>query len=218
MSGDYYHIFLDEGGNLNFSPKGTKYFTLTSVTRLRSFDADNELNKLKFDLLEMGVDIEYFHASEDNQAVRNRVFNVINKFISTIRIDSLIVEKRKVGLALREITRFYPEMLGYLLRYVLNGIGQKSVLIMTDSLPIRNKREAIRKAIQKVLAEMLSKNTPYKILHHASKSAFGLQIADYCNWAIYIKWTRNELRPYQCIEPAIRSEFDIFQSGQTYYY
>ena len=218
MSEDHFHIFLDEGGNLTFSEKGTAFFTLTSVARLRSFYSDMELNELKFDLLQKGLDIEYFHASEDNQEVRNRVFGIIRKYMSSIRIDSLIVDKRKVGPALREITRFYPEMLGYLLRYVLTGLDQKPALIMTDSLPIRNKREAVRKAIQQVFSGMLPKGTPYQILHHASKSNFGLQIADYCNWAVFRKWESNDERSYKLIQPALKSEFNIFKTGQRYYF
>ena len=33
----YRYIFLDEGGNFDFSPKGTRFFTLTSVTKARPF-------------------------------------------------------------------------------------------------------------------------------------------------------------------------------------
>lgn len=42
-----------------------------------------------------GYDIDCFHASEDQQAVRNRVFNIIGKHISGLRLDAVIVEKRK---------------------------------------------------------------------------------------------------------------------------
>ena len=51
-----------------------------------------------------------------------------------------------------------------------------------------------------------------------SKSHLYLQAADYCNWAIYVKWEREELRPYQMIQGKVRSEFDIFADGDTRYY
>jgi hypothetical protein len=58
----FLYIFLDEAGNLDFSSNGTKYFLLTSVTKERPFLAYKEMTELKYDLVEQGLDIEYFHA------------------------------------------------------------------------------------------------------------------------------------------------------------
>ena len=68
------YLFLDEGGNFDFSDKGTRYFTMTSVLKFRPFQTFSKLTSLRYDLIETGLDIEYFHASEDRQAVRNQVF------------------------------------------------------------------------------------------------------------------------------------------------
>jgi len=219
--GRFVYIFLDEAGNFAFNLSGSKYFIITSITKERPFEAYRELTELKYDLVEIGTAIEYFHASEDLQAVRNRVFNIIQNRLSGVRIDSLIIEKRKTGPALQVPERFYPRMLGYLLRYVINGIqlaGVAEVVIFTDRIPIKRKREAIVKAIKTTIAPMIPTGTKYRILHHDSKSNFDLQIADYCNWAIYRKWSRGDFRSYNLISKAIRSEFDIFSAGTTYYY
>lgn len=215
------YIFLDEGGNLDFSPSGTKHFTLTSLSKERPFEAYKELTELKYDLIELGTEIEYFHASEDRQAVRNRVFGTINAHLDQTRLDSLIVEKRKTGPALRAEEKFYPRMLGYLLKYVVNGYDLtmfEKVIVYTDSIPVQKKRKAIEKAIKIFLANVLPAGVRYSIYHHASKSNYDLQIADYCNWAIYRKWESGDARSYEIIRRAVRSEFDIFQSGTTYYY
>jgi hypothetical protein len=45
-----------------------------------------------------------------------------------------------------------------------------------------------------------------------------VQVADYCNWAVFRKWQRGETEFYDQIKPALRSEFDIFRTGVTYYY
>jgi hypothetical protein len=73
----YRYILLDEGGNFDFSPKGTRLFTLTSVTKVRPFQIAPVLDHLKYDLIETGLDLEYFHASEDRQPVRDQVFTAI---------------------------------------------------------------------------------------------------------------------------------------------
>lgn len=86
----FIYIFLDEAGNLDFSPSGTRYFVLSSITKERPFEAYKDFTELKYDLIELGTNIEYFHASEDSQAVRNRVFEIIQTRLQGMRIDSLI--------------------------------------------------------------------------------------------------------------------------------
>ncbi len=176
---------------------------------------------LKYDLIEIGLDIEYFHAAEERQPVRNQVFAIIAASLGNMRLDSLIVEKRKTGPALQVIEKFYPRMIGYLLRYVLapwNLRDYAEVIVITDNIPISRKREAIEKAIKQTLSNMLPSGTKYRVLHHASKSCVSLQVADYCNWAIFRKWERGDPRSYDLINSALHSEFDIFQNGVRYYY
>lgn len=220
MAGHLY-IFLDESGNLDFSDSGSRYFVLTSVSTRRPFPFSSALDEFKYDCLESELDIQSFHCAEDRQRVRNKVFAIIGANLGSLRVDSLIVEKRKTGPALREETRFYPEMLGYLLKYVLPGESQPgtAITVITDRLPLQRKRRAIEKAIKGALASMVPLSLPsYRILHHESKSHYGLQVADYCCWAVAKKWGSKDLRSYNLIRPAVQSEFEIFQSGTRYYY
>lgn len=217
----YLYVFLDEGGDLNFSSSGSKYFTLTTVTKTRPFAWDSPLTDLKYDLIELGLDLEYFHAAEDRQAVRNQVFAIVARRLSEMRLDSLIVEKRKTGPALQSEEQFYPKMLGYLLKYILHPTNLRDyaeVVVTTDNIPIRRKRNAIEKAVKQTLASMLPSGTRYRVLHHASKSCASLQVADYCNWAVFRKWERGDSRSYELIRPALKSEYDIFKTGGAFYY
>ena len=221
MSGRFLYVFLDEGGNFDFSPGGTKFFILSALSKERPFQAYQEMTELKYDLIEKGEVLEYFHASEDKQAVRDQVFGIIQRNIKGVRIDSLVVEKRKAGPALRAEDQFYPRMMGYLLRYVLKAhpLSQyQEVLVFTDKIPVNKKRQAVEKAVKKTLAGMLPKTARYRLLHHDSKSNMDLQIVDYCNWAIYRKWDSGDDRSHKLIRAAISSEYDIFSRGTTFYY
>jgi hypothetical protein len=217
----FLYVFLDEGGNLDFSPHGTRYFVLSSLTKERPFYAGKELIELKYDLVERGTGLEYFHAAEDRQAVRNAVFAIIARHLEGVRIDSLIVEKRKTGPALQPVEHFFPRMLGHLLRHVLDGFNLadfQEVIVFTDRVPVNKRREAVEKAVKTILVEMLPAGTKFRVYHHESKSNLELQIADYCNWAIYRRWTSCDDRSYKVIRSAVCSEFDIFLNGtQTYY-
>ena len=211
------YSFLDESGDFNFSETGSRYFLLTSVTAKRPFSFESEMSEYRYELLEAGVDIDHFHCVRDNWTIRNRVFDLIVADLKAITIDCVVVDKAKTNPALRSPQRFYPKMMGYLLAYVLRGMEPSEAgraLVVTDRLPIERGRKAVEKAIRDAVpAEMA-----YGIRHHPSCAHFGLQVADYCAWAIQRKWEKGDTRSYLKIREAVRSEFDVFRSGTTRYY
>jgi hypothetical protein len=107
----FLYLFLDEAGNLDFSKNGTKYFVLGGITKERPFHAYKEMTELKYNLVERGMGLEYFHAAEDTQNTRNEVFDIIEKNLAGVAVDAIIVEKTKVDAALRAEEQFYPKVL-----------------------------------------------------------------------------------------------------------
>ena len=83
---------------------------------------------------------------------------------------------------------------------------------------MNKKRRAVEKAVRTTLARMLPPGVNYRILHHQSRSHYGLQAADYCCWAIFRKWQTGERTWYDGIKPAIRHELDLFHAKATRYY
>jgi hypothetical protein len=141
--------------------------------------------------------------------------------VHQIRVDCIVVEKCKTGPSLREDKRFYPEILGHLLKYIvprLDATTSSEAIILTDRIPVNRKRQVIEKTIKETLASMLPKGMPYRILHHDSKSCCGLQVADYINWAIFRDVERNDSRSWTLVRPAIKSQFDIFRRGTMRWY
>lgn len=205
------YIFLDEAGNFDFSAKGTRYFALTSVGLHRPFPLFKALDDYRHDCLENGADMEYFHCYDDSWAVRNAVFDLIATGLDRMRIDCLIVEKSRIAPAGQDVTHFYPAMLGHLLNRIvpmeLNVAGTEAMIVITDAIPVKKKWRAVEKAIQSALAA--SHPVRYRILHHQSRSHYGLQIADYCCWALFRKWQKGESLWYDRIKPAVRNEFKI---------
>jgi hypothetical protein len=212
-------IFLDESGNFDCSPKGTRYFVLTSLSTTDAEEMAPALYRLKHELILAGQDIEYFHATEDQQAVRDRVFEILAG--GTYELDTVIVEKAKTHPSLHDEARFYPTMCHYLLQYALRRHewrGFESFVIFTDALNVKRKREAIQKGLKEGLRSVVGRGKAFRLLHHASKSHPYLQAVDYCNWAVYVKWERGERRPYQMIQEKLKSEFEIFKGGAIRYY
>ncbi len=112
-------------------------------------------------------------------------------------------------------------MLGYFMRRLVAAekeAGTKNVVAITDSIPNKKKRNSIEKEIKGAVGRRQLPGIQYGLIHHESRSHFGLQIADYCCWAIQRKWKKGQLGWYHSIKPAIRHEFDVFQHGTEYYY
>ncbi len=219
--GQRLYAFLDEGGNFDFSPGGTRYFTVTSVSLYRPFTMFQPLMELKYDLLDQGLDIESFHATDDRQHVRDRVFDILLRHLDHLRINSLVVEKCKAEPSIRQPERFYPMMLGQLMNHLLDSVDFATVpqvIVVTDRIPIRRKRRSVEKAVKTHLSAHLRHHTPYRLLHHSSMSSLGLQVADYCNWAIYRKWNSSDRRSYEHIKDVIKSELNVFAERDTRYY
>ncbi|MBI4136262.1 MAG: DUF3800 domain-containing protein [Candidatus Vogelbacteria bacterium] len=108
------YIFIDESGNFDFTPTGTKYFVLTAVSTIAPLKSRDELlrkvHELKY--AEWGMSqLEdyylqpdyYFHASEDKQEIRDWVYAAIKK-LDDIEIDTISAQKNKTNPSL--YTRF----------------------------------------------------------------------------------------------------------------
>ena len=219
---NYLYVFIDVSGNYDFSPAGTMSIVITSTLCSDINPGVLELHAVKHEVIDQGIDIEYFHAAEDRQPVRDRVFNVISG-LTHLRIDSIIVEKSKVDPNLRPLNRLYPTMVEYLLQYPFDPRGIDvtrfdKVLIFMDRESARaREKEALTKAVKLSLARHL-RGVPYTLSMHSSASHPYLQIVDYCSWAVYVKWERGEIRPFNQIKTLVKSEFLIYQNKKAKWY
>ena len=222
-------IFIDESGNFDFSPNGTKYFVLSAVSTLSPLGKER-LEEIKYELMKNGINLEYFHAAEDRQIVRNQVYSFIER-LEDIEIDSVIVQKNKTNPSLyismkkknsKKGEKLYTKVLQNLLQYIFcryeNSTKIDQVVVVLSSIFDANKRKLIEKTIKVYLKQIYSK--PFYLYFHENRSDKNTQIADYCCWAIYRKWTDGEIRPYNAVKNGnkIKSEFDIFKTGSTIYY
>jgi len=225
-------IFIDESGNFDFSPTGTKYFVLTAVSTLHPLNDREKLFKFKYQSLIDGIDQESFHATEDKQVIRDQVFKIIRNLDDFI-VDSVVAQKNKAHLSLyRETyfkqnkvihrvtgTEFYRIVCQTLLQYIFKRFEPTDVsqiIIILDSLFTNNKKQIVLKTLKTYLKDHFNK--PFNIYFHQAKADINCQIADYCGWAIYVKEERNETRPIVFVKDKIKSEFSIFQKGLYEHY
>lgn len=215
------HVFADEAGNFDFSSKAgaSRYFILTTIA-MDGFGAGDALLALRRQLAWEGhhQGTDDFHATEELQSVRDRVFAELANW--DVRVDCTILDKRKAAphLASDEI-RFY-KMAWYLhFKHVAPLITRPGdeLLVMGASLGTKKKREGFHAAIHDVV-DQVSRGIDFRAVSWAGASDPCLWVADYCSWAIQRKWEREDVRSYALIKTKIRSEFDVFRRGTTVYY
>lgn len=223
-------VFIDESGNFDFSPTGTKYWVLTAMTTETPMLGREPLIQLRYELLAEGLNQESFHATEDQQDVRNRVYEIIAG-LSDISVHSVFVQKNKTNPVLYETytgrgktkkreDNLYNRVAQALLTYVFLRYGPlthlKQVVVVLGSLFTRTKQDAINQALKESLKAHIGK--PFHIYFHDGKADINSQIADYCSWAIYRSLEDGETRPLEEIETKVRTKFDMFERGTTEYY
>lgn len=212
------YLFFDESGNLDFSPNGTRYYSFGVLSTRNPAPLNQALTTLRYALMEESIELEYLHASEDKQAVRNRVFDAIAA-AGDVEFDVLVVEKHKTNPLLRDPLRFYPELGSHILGRVFERHTEpgERVIVITDRLPLARQRKATEKAFKTYIRQHLGERS-FAVLHHASSAHPGLQAADYCTWAVHRKWNNGDLRSYQRMQHLIRSEVDLFEENDEVYY
>jgi len=232
------YIFIDEAGNFDFTPNGTKFFVLTAITTTQPLKSRNYFLELKYKLLKTGFNQEYFHATEDKQEIRDLIFNKI-KELDDFDIDCVLAQKNKTNPSLYiehdiwqkedgEIVfktvhyeeKFYKLISQTLLRYIFNRYQNfktvNEIVVVLGSLFTNKKRGYILKSLKQYLKLKFKK--PFYIYFHRACADINCQIADYCGWAVFVKIERNEHRPLEVISKRLKSCFDIFARGNTEYY
>lgn len=191
------YVFADEAGDFNFGhgPGASRYFILTTVT-LTDCSIGNEILALRRQLVWEGAELtEHFHATEERQTVRDRVYALLDGY--QFRIDSTIFDKPKTRLHLRsDETTFYQYAWYFHLKYVAGQITtpQDELLVIAASLGTRKKQAAFHHAVQDVVAQVTQVNQFRTAFWPASTDPC-LQVADYCCWAIQRKWERGTIVP-----------------------
>lgn len=215
------YIYVDEAGNFDFSPKGSRYFSMTCLVTRRPFDWQPPLLDLKYDCIEGGLALEYFHASEDRQAVRDLFFAKITPCLPHFDVYCVVISKNRANPVIREPERLFPMMFQWLMKYALPRAMKEDtsqVVIVTDTIPVQRKRRAVEKAVKVGIKPYLPVTVEHRLLHHQSRSDLNLQVVDYVNWAVFRKWESGDFRSYALIASAIRGEADLFARGDCAYY
>ena len=213
-------VFADEFGNFDFRRKSgaSRYFGLTTVTFFDDQQARADLQQLRFDLAWEGVTHSGpFRATTDQQAIRDRVFEVLKPH--NFRVDSTILDKPKSQPDIRPTReRFYQYAWWLHMKYVVPRIAgpHDDLLVIAASIGTKKGRETFQRGVNDVIQQVAPVTA--MTAQWPADTDTGLQIADYCCWAIQRKWERADHRSYDLIKDKVKSDFDVFSVGTEVFY
>lgn len=224
------YVFIDEGGDFNFSPKGSRFYSMTAVITHCPWEYLDEIYALKHRILSkeihshVGMDYlenclcHKFHCTEDKQCIRNDFFETIQK-MKYMKAHSIVVRKNKTNPTLRDPLMFYPRIVGSLLDYIFKKYQYSMLCVFVDGTPPTKKGKS---ALIKSIKQEIKKRQPNKefamYFPHSSSNVY-LQVSDYINWAILRKWESGDLRSYEYIKDLLGTpELDMFKRGDMEYY
>ena len=214
-------LFADEAGNFDFCRNrgASRYFILATVA-MPDPSVGMDLVRLRHDLLARGKgpDRAHFHAAEEEQATRDRVFAVLSRH--QFRVDATILEKCKAQPQTRTShATFYQYAWFYHMQKVspLVASSEDTLVVIGASIGERRKQVAFRKAVESV-AKQTSRAGKTRVACWPASCNPCLQVADYCCWAIQRKWEGNDDRSYKLIANKIRTEFDLWARGTVNFY
>lgn len=215
------HMFADEAGNFDFSLRvgASRYFILATVTMEDDLAAASAIHKLRYDLAWEGLEHPGpFHATTDAQSVRDRFFVAIEGLQFTI--DATVIEKRKSRPTVRKTPEeFYQFAWFSHMRHAAprNVTDLDDLLVVAASLGSKRRVDSFHLAVKDVLRQVPRTGRTLTACWPASSDP-GLQIADYCCWAIQRKWELSDSRSYELVSPRITSEYELFRRGRKFYY
>lgn len=217
------YVFADEFGNFDFRrrPGATKYFAVGTVTLYDDEPAAlrHDIHELRTQMAWQGIGLDSsFHCSEDLQAVRDLMFQLLLQH--PVRIDVTLLEKSKAQPQVRSTkSRFFKYAWYYHFKYLAQRrlAANDRLLISAAELGTKAERAAFRSGVQDV-AGQVAYHLPRQVAFWPYKSEPCLWAADYGLWAVTRKWERGDDRSYLQMISKIDSNYDLWSAGQTHYY
>lgn len=201
-------VFIDESGNFDFSEKGTRHFVMAAVITQDPISSSGVFQKLRYRLLSEGLDIPHFHASEDNQKVRNQFLAEL-KHAKGVSVLVFAVRKSDLPKENQNAVSVFAMLGNTLVRQLamhLSAIDFNQILLIFDGALHGKQQHAF---LSKLKGALNQTEADYKVYFQNVKYDLNGQMADYVAWAHYVSLERNELRPLNALPKSFRHRNQI---------
>jgi hypothetical protein len=183
-------IFIDESGNFDFSPSGTRHFLMTAVVTADPAASGARMLALKYEQMLRGSNQLDFHATHNSRGTRKRVLEVIGG-MPGVTSHTFVADKAKL--------RDSPSPQVEVVELIAHEIGtwavvqasqhSDGVIAVFDTAFNTNQTSHLRQAVKKAIG---AGQMPYRIHFHRVANEPNGQIADYIAWAHFRNLARGD--------------------------
>jgi hypothetical protein len=223
------YLYADESGNFDFRDHttnrgATRYFAVGTIL----FEEDEHrvaleraLLHLRNEMIHDGLPLKngVFHATEDQQVVRDAVFEVLARH--QFKVDVTILEKAKAQPHIRQSEEgFYKYAWFYHMKYFGNRSFEPDddLTVICSTLGTKKRQRLFREAVEDVVTQCCDFRVKRRVVALPCASDVCLQAADYALWAVMRDVEQGDDRSRRLIKKKIRSNFQLFGLGNRYYY
>lgn len=180
-------VFVDESGNFDFSPTGTRHLVLSAVIFQKPIRSASKLLRLKYHRCANGFNTPGFHASEDRNNTRHQVFEVIasDKHLKSF---TAVLDKADYRETLIRPTDIYHSFGLSLAKHIRPLASGKKVILVFDKALMAKDEKALFSSLKTQLA---SYDSSYLIYFQNVSKDLNAQIADYVAWAHFVFFERS---------------------------
>ncbi|XRH75497.1 MAG: DUF3800 domain-containing protein [Candidatus Methanosuratincola verstraetei] len=200
-------LFVDEAGDLGFTPKSSKFFIIAYIMLDSPENARTTLRRLKRALRRKGQKLNEFKHSKDSPDVRRGVFDAISKI--PINAGVVVIDKSFVKKDLRNKRMvLYNYLIADKIASALLSSGASKAVLILDRCMSKEARDHFNEYfVKKVFWKEVEANKSCKIIdirHDYSYNEPNLQIADYFAGALFRKFEKGIEDEYMLIKHAIK--------------
>ena len=195
-------LFIDESGNFDFSAKGSSHFVMAGVLTRDPLNSALPLQRLRYQLLERGINVSSFHAAPDLQIVRDSVFDALEGLVG-VKAHLVYAKKSDLQDSLRTMQDLHFHFASALVRHHLHAgnvpDSGRLVVVIDQSLPSKS-QSAFHASIKPIFKR---RNGEFQVYFQSMKTDFNGQIADYVAWAKFKQLESDEHRPWQALSRSL---------------
>lgn len=218
------YTVVDERGNVDLGsrPGATRYLAGGTVT----VDGDDRretlmqaLSREKYALANRGEDVQgHFHATEDRQVVRDRVYQVLLEH--DVHVDVTLLDKPTAQPRLRETDETFSQYARYFqVNRIARGLaGVDELVVVASSLETKRRESTFRRGLEDVMDQKCPEDVARRLLWWRDESDHCLEAANYLLRAVTREKECRDGRSRLLVERQIDSVFEPFSSGTTLYY
>ena len=208
------YIFMDESGDLGFhkEKKNSRYFIITFLFIDNKKHLDKIAKKIFSWLSKKSVKVSWWvlHCNKEKPTTRIRLLSLCQKL--DMHLMTIYLNKSKVYTNLQNEKHL---LYNYVVNILLDRITTKKIIPTKHTIEFIASRRETSKLLNQNFLGYLQKNMaskPFTLDFHIKTplQEKGLQIVDFCCWAIFQKYEKQEESYYNLIKPLIIEEKWLF--------